>query len=389
MAPGPRADPQRQVPGSEVPEAFLRLQWSVPCDQGLRDHDVLLQQQDRDRTAEDAQGLLRPAQQVREQGPDQPSGRAGGGRAAGADGARARSEHDQPERLRPVQTFLLSIRKGVTTISSFGYINDGIAGKIILSQGWNGDVRRIVQGRKAQGDITPVIPTGTSEIWADNWCIPADAPHPVAAHAWIDWLLTPSTAVTEMNYHNYVIPMPEALAQVPATLRNDPLFNVPATYTDNYKYILNVARRSCRRGPRSTRSSRRRDGPGPTRTPTWRRRRREAARSSRATRPGSSLPSFLYYLIFFLGAMAILVAFSLATQIGFGQISYGFSTSQYRRSRLAVPRHLRAHDGDGVRWAPRSRSRWATPSPTGWRGTSRRTRCWRCSSPSSRSGRRS
>jgi spermidine/putrescine transport system permease protein len=40
-------------------------------------------------------------------------------------------------------------------------------------------------------------------------------------------------------------------------------------------------------------------------------------------------PSFLYDAVFFLGAMAILVAFSFATQTGFGQISYGFDTSQY------------------------------------------------------------
>ncbi len=140
-----------------------------------------------------------------------------------------------------VKSFLLSIRKGVTTIDSSAYINDAIAGKIILSQGWNGDVRRIIDGRKKQGDITGVIPTQASEIWADNWCIPVGAPHPVAAHAWINWLLTPSTAVTEMNYHNYKIPMPSALAQLPASLRNDPLFNVPKTYTDNYHYILNVS----------------------------------------------------------------------------------------------------------------------------------------------------
>jgi spermidine/putrescine transport system substrate-binding protein len=140
-----------------------------------------------------------------------------------------------------VKSFLLSIRKGVTTIDSSAYINDAIAGKIILSQGWNGDVRRIVQGRAKQGDITAVIPQAASEIWADNWCIPASAPHPVAAHAWINWLLTPSTAVTEMNYHNYKIPMPSALAQLPASLRNDPMFNVPKTYTDNYHYILNVS----------------------------------------------------------------------------------------------------------------------------------------------------
>src|SRR5262245_48565885 len=140
-----------------------------------------------------------------------------------------------------VKSFLLSVRKGVTTIDSSGYINDAIAGKIILSQGWNGDVRRIVQGRAKQGDITAVIPKAASEIWADNWCIPKNAPHPVAAHAWINWLLTPSTAVTEMNYHNYKIPMPSALAQLPADLRNDPMFNVPKSYTNNYHYILNVS----------------------------------------------------------------------------------------------------------------------------------------------------
>ena len=137
--------------------------------------------------------------------------------------------------------FLLSVRQGVTTIDSSAYINDAIAGKIILSQAWNGDARRIAEGRKKQGDITTVIPTEASEIWADNWCIPVNAPHPVAAHAWINWLLTPSTAVTEMNYHNYPIPIPAALDQVPASLRDDPRFNVPKKYTDGYHYILNVS----------------------------------------------------------------------------------------------------------------------------------------------------
>jgi spermidine/putrescine transport system substrate-binding protein len=139
-----------------------------------------------------------------------------------------------------VSDFLMSIRKGVTTISASGYIDDAIAGKIILGQGWNGDVRRIVQGRKKQGDITAVLCKEKSEIWSDNWCIPAEAPHPVAAHAWINWLLTPSTAVTEMEYHNYPIPIPEALSELPAELSKDQLFNVPTSYTDNYQYILNV-----------------------------------------------------------------------------------------------------------------------------------------------------
>jgi spermidine/putrescine transport system permease protein len=47
-------------------------------------------------------------------------------------------------------------------------------------------------------------------------------------------------------------------------------------------------------------------------------------------------PSLLYYAIFFLGPLAILVAFSLSTQTGFNAISYGFDTSQYHLVTGAV-----------------------------------------------------
>jgi len=53
-------------------------------------------------------------------------------------------------------------------------------------------------------------------------------------------------------------------------------------------------------------------------------------RSFKPRYPGwLTAPSLVYYAIFFLGPMAILVAFSLATQQGFGSLSYGFNTSQY------------------------------------------------------------
>jgi spermidine/putrescine transport system permease protein len=44
-----------------------------------------------------------------------------------------------------------------------------------------------------------------------------------------------------------------------------------------------------------------------------------------------ALPSLIYYLIFFLGPMAILVTFSLATQSGFASLSYGFNTAQFHQ----------------------------------------------------------
>ena len=92
-------------------------------------------------------------------------------------------------------------------------------------------MRRILQARKKQGDITAVIPTGSRRCGPTTGASPRTAPHPVAAHAWINCLLEPSTAVTEMEYHNYPIPIPAALDQMPAELKNDPLFNVPSPRT--------------------------------------------------------------------------------------------------------------------------------------------------------------
>ena len=143
-----------------------------------------------------------------------------------------------PADYAKARELLMSVRKGVTTIDSSSSTTDGIAGKIMLGQGWNGDMRRIVE---AQPDITAVIPEGLSEIWADNWCIPADAPHPVAAHAWINYMLEPEVAYDEMMYHQYPEPNTPALAKLPAEMRDDPLFNVPPAATEKWDYTLNVS----------------------------------------------------------------------------------------------------------------------------------------------------
>jgi spermidine/putrescine-binding protein len=187
----------------------------------------------------------------------QPDGRRGGGGAAGADGARLRPEHRRPAELDKAKSFLLSIRGGVTTIDSSTTSTTRSAGKIILGQGWNGDVRRILSARKKQGDITAVLPQDTSEKWADNWCIPATAPDPVAAHAWINHLCDRrwrsrrwSTTTTRSRSRR------RSTRRRP-TLKNDPLFNVPASYTDHYKFILNLRRNRERAARRSTRRSRR------------------------------------------------------------------------------------------------------------------------------------
>ena len=140
-----------------------------------------------------------------------------------------------------VKSFLLSIRKGVTTIDSSALHQRRHRRQDHPQPGVERRRAPDRAGAQEAGRHHGGHPDGGVGDLGRQLVHPGDAPHPVAAHAWINWLLTPSTAVTEMNYHNYPIPMPDALDQMPADLRDDPCSTCPKTYTDNYQYILNVS----------------------------------------------------------------------------------------------------------------------------------------------------
>lgn len=132
--------------------------------------------------------------------------------------------------------FLEPLAKHIKTLDATTYSADSQAGKIILGQGWSGDLLQITD---KNDKVTAVAPDGPAERWADNWCIPAEAPHPVAAHAWLNHLLDPEVALTEMKYSNY----PTANAktwELPGAkeFRDNELVNVPEAKLSQYKFII-------------------------------------------------------------------------------------------------------------------------------------------------------
>jgi spermidine/putrescine transport system substrate-binding protein len=113
---------------------------------------------------------------------------------------------------------------------------DTISGKIIYGQAWSGDLSQIAAARK---DVTCVAPDGACERFADNWAIPAKAPHPVAAHAWINYLLDPEIGLQEMKFSGYGTANAKTWALPGAKkFADDPLVNLEAGRIDGYKFIL-------------------------------------------------------------------------------------------------------------------------------------------------------
>jgi len=70
-------------------------------------------------------------------------------------------------------------------------------------------------------------PEGLAPMWSDVMMIPAKAPDPAEAHAFINYILRPDVIARISNKIGYPNPNKDATALVDASLRNDPNMYVP------------------------------------------------------------------------------------------------------------------------------------------------------------------
>jgi spermidine/putrescine-binding protein len=144
---------------------------------------------------------------------------------------------EDPGEIDKAKQLLVDVKPNVDTINST-YIERASRGEIDFGMGWNGDVRRVIEALKKKGTkMTYLVPDDSTEYWVDNWVIPTQAEHPVAAHKWIDFVLDPKNAGTEMNYHQYAVPV-TGIQGVDPALAKDPIIVVDPEKIEKYETQL-------------------------------------------------------------------------------------------------------------------------------------------------------
>jgi spermidine/putrescine transport system substrate-binding protein len=73
----------------------------------------------------------------------------------------------------------------------------------VLMQSYNGDARLGIINSPEPDRWQWVLGAPQTELWMDNWAIATGAPHPEAAHAFINFVLTPENALAELDYIGY------------------------------------------------------------------------------------------------------------------------------------------------------------------------------------------
>ncbi|MGG5889436.1 polyamine ABC transporter substrate-binding protein [Falsiroseomonas sp. HC035] len=146
--------------------------------------------------------------------------------------------------LREVERTLLAVRPFIRNFSTGGTIEALAGGQACLAFAYSGDaIQAGVRAREANRGVSVqyVAPREGAQLWFDLLAIPADAPNPAEAHAFINFLLQPDVMAAITNHVRYPNGVPASRALVAPEVANDPAVFPPEAVRANFFTIGPVA----------------------------------------------------------------------------------------------------------------------------------------------------
>ena len=132
---------------------------------------------------------------------------------------------EKAEDLKAAEDLLMKVSPYVRYFHSSQYINDLATGEICISLGWSGDALQAkARGAEAEKpvNVAYAIPKEGAIMWFDMLAIPADAPHPNNAHAFLNFIMEPEVAAGISNYVAYANGNAASMPFVDDAVKNDP-----------------------------------------------------------------------------------------------------------------------------------------------------------------------
>jgi putrescine transport system substrate-binding protein len=136
----------------------------------------------------------------------------------------------RPEDYRDAERLLRAVRPYIRAFDSTEYMNGLANGEFCISMSWSGDYatsRARAQAAGIEVHLAFTVPKEGANASFDALLIPADAPHPQAAHRFLNFILEPQVIAAITNEIHYANDNRAANAYVKAELLNDPSIYPP------------------------------------------------------------------------------------------------------------------------------------------------------------------
>ncbi len=131
----------------------------------------------------------------------------------------------RPEDYKRAEQLLLSVRPYVKAFDSSEYMNGLATGEFCISMSWSGDYAASQARARAAGvavNLRFTLPKEGANGNLDALLIPADAPHPLAAHKFLNFMLEPRVIAEITNDIHYANDNRAATPYVDPQILNDP-----------------------------------------------------------------------------------------------------------------------------------------------------------------------
>ena len=138
----------------------------------------------------------------------------------------------EPNEIAEATKELLALKPHVRKITS-SMRELLISGECYIGLTWNGEVGYVTLDA---ADARYVVPEEGTEIWTDNWSVVSGAPHPAAAHAFLNWSLEPENQARDTSYHYYGGVVEGEEEFLPDAIANDPAVYPPADVIAKMEY---------------------------------------------------------------------------------------------------------------------------------------------------------
>jgi putrescine transport system substrate-binding protein len=131
----------------------------------------------------------------------------------------------RPQDYQRAEELLRTVRPYIRAFDSSEYMNGLANSEFCISMSWSGDYAAASARAKAVGvdvHLAFTVPKEGANGSYDAWLIPADAPHPLAAHKFLNYILEPRVIAGITNFIHYANDNAAASAYVEPRILGDP-----------------------------------------------------------------------------------------------------------------------------------------------------------------------
>jgi len=118
-----------------------------------------------------------------------------------------------------------------------GGLNKVVGGLAVMAQVYSGEA---IRAQEEDESIQFLLPREGFEVWTDLMAVPAQAPNPEGAHAFINYLLRPEVGARVATYNRYATPNAAARAFIPPEDLANPALYPPAELMEKAEYLKDL-----------------------------------------------------------------------------------------------------------------------------------------------------